>query len=122
MRQEDQTSPVSFKANVARLPAKGLPVVVEADAKQREELAAIHQLVSVESYRAELLVTPWKRNGVKVSGVVKAEVSVRNAVVSGVVVGNISASESVEITREGRMVGDIAAPRGTTMTRRRFWP
>ncbi len=45
------------------------------------------------------------------SGVVKAEVSVRNAVVSGVVVGNIQASESVEITREGRMVGDIAAPR-----------
>lgn len=45
------------------------------------------------------------------SGVVKAEVSVRNAVVSGVVVGNIHASESVEITREGRMVGDISAPR-----------
>lgn len=45
------------------------------------------------------------------SGVVKAEVSVRNAIVSGVVVGNIHASESVEITRQGRMVGDIAAPR-----------
>lgn len=45
------------------------------------------------------------------SGVVKAEVSVRNAIVSGVVVGNIHASESVEITREGRMVGDIASPR-----------
>lgn len=45
------------------------------------------------------------------SGVVKAEVSVRNAVVSGVVVGNIHATESVEITRQGRMVGDINAPR-----------
>jgi cytoskeletal protein CcmA (bactofilin family) len=45
------------------------------------------------------------------SGVVKAEVSVRNAIVSGIVVGNIHASESVEITREGRMVGDVAAPR-----------
>lgn len=45
------------------------------------------------------------------SGVVKAEVSVRNAIVSGVVVGNIHASESVEITRQGRMVGDINAPR-----------
>lgn len=45
------------------------------------------------------------------SGIVKAEVKVRNAVVSGVVVGNIHASESVEITREGRMVGDIEAPR-----------
>lgn len=75
MRQEEQTSPVSFKANVARLPARGLPVVIEADAKQREELAAIHQLVSVESYRAELLVTPWKRNGVKVGGFVEAAIT-----------------------------------------------
>lgn len=45
------------------------------------------------------------------SGIVKAEVNVKNAIVSGVVVGNIHASESVEITKEGRMVGDIFAPR-----------
>jgi len=44
------------------------------------------------------------------SGIVKAEVKVKNAIVSGVVVGNIHASESIEITREGRMVGDIYAP------------
>ena len=48
---------------------------------------------------------------VEPSGVVKANVSVKNAVISGVVVGNITASESVELTREGRMVGDIRAPR-----------
>lgn len=45
------------------------------------------------------------------SGVVKADATVRNAIISGVVVGNITASESVELTREGRMVGDIRAPR-----------
>lgn len=45
------------------------------------------------------------------SGVVKADVTVRNAVISGVMVGNVSASESVQLTSEGRMVGDIAAPR-----------
>jgi cytoskeletal protein CcmA (bactofilin family) len=45
------------------------------------------------------------------SGIVKAEVHVKNAIVSGVVVGNIHASDSVEITKGGRMVGDIAAPR-----------
>ena len=48
---------------------------------------------------------------VALTGIVKAEVTVKNAIVSGVVVGNIHASESVEITREGRMVGDIFAPR-----------
>ncbi|MFH1812467.1 MAG: polymer-forming cytoskeletal protein [Pseudomonadota bacterium] len=48
---------------------------------------------------------------VESSGVIKADVSVQNAVISGVVVGNITASDAVEITREGRMVGDIVAPR-----------
>lgn len=48
---------------------------------------------------------------VEQGGVVKAEIHARNCVISGVVVGNVSASESVEITREARMVGDIAAPR-----------
>ncbi|MBN2497509.1 MAG: polymer-forming cytoskeletal protein [Deltaproteobacteria bacterium] len=44
-------------------------------------------------------------------GVVKAEVSVANAVVSGIMVGNLLASDSVELTETGRMVGDIRAPR-----------
>jgi hypothetical protein len=48
---------------------------------------------------------------VEQSGIVKAEVQVRNCVIAGVVVGNVTATESVEITKEGRMVGDIAAPR-----------
>lgn len=48
---------------------------------------------------------------VEPSGIVKANVSVKNAIVSGVVVGNIAATESVELTTEGRMVGDIRAPR-----------
>ncbi len=45
------------------------------------------------------------------SGVVKAEVSVANAVISGVMVGNISATDSVELTETGKMLGDIQAPR-----------
>ncbi len=44
-------------------------------------------------------------------GVIKAEVSVANAIVSGVMVGNISATDSVELTETGRMLGDIQAPR-----------
>jgi cytoskeletal protein CcmA (bactofilin family) len=45
------------------------------------------------------------------SGLVRADVAVRSAVVSGVVIGNIVASEAVELTSGGRMVGDITAPR-----------
>jgi cytoskeletal protein CcmA (bactofilin family) len=61
--------------------------------------------------RVEGELTLSKTLIVETTGVVKANVAVRNAIVSGVVVGNINATESVELTREGRMVGDIHAPR-----------
>jgi len=61
--------------------------------------------------RVEGTITLTKTLHVQESGIVKANVQVRNAVISGVVVGNISASDSVEITEQGRMVGDIRAPR-----------
>lgn len=72
---EGKDSPVSFIAHVARLPHKGLPVVVEADAAQRQALAAAHDLLSVEAYRTDLLVTSWKRHGVRVTGRVEADVT-----------------------------------------------
>ncbi len=66
-------SPVSFLVNVARLPQKGMPVTIVADEKQRVRLAEEHGLFAVRSFRAELLVTNWRRNGVKVVGRVDAE-------------------------------------------------
>jgi hypothetical protein len=67
-------SPVSFLAHIARLPQKGMPVVIEAGEKERAALAAAHGLLEVKNYRAELLVAPWKRHGVKVSGSVAADI------------------------------------------------
>lgn len=61
--------------------------------------------------RVEGELTLSKTLIVETTGVVKANVAVRNAIISGVVVGNINATESVELTREGRMVGDIRSPR-----------
>lgn len=68
-------SPVAFNVNVMRLPEKGMPVVIDADEAQRAALAADHGLLDVEKWRAELLVAPWKRNGVKVSGQVAADIT-----------------------------------------------
>jgi cytoskeletal protein CcmA (bactofilin family) len=61
--------------------------------------------------RVEGTLTLTKTLVVEPTGVVKAEVQVKNCIISGAVVGNVTATESVEITKEGRMVGDIAAPR-----------
>jgi cytoskeletal protein CcmA (bactofilin family) len=61
--------------------------------------------------RVEGTITLTRHLLVEASGVVKAEVQVKSCVISGALVGNVTASESIEITKEGRMVGDIAAPR-----------
>jgi hypothetical protein len=61
-------SPVSFDVSALRLPRKGMPVAIDADERQRSALAEAHALLSVDSFRAELLVTPWKGDGVRVSG------------------------------------------------------
>lgn len=45
------------------------------------------------------------------SGIVKANVTVKSAVISGVLVGDITATDCVELTKDCRMVGDIRAPR-----------
>lgn len=74
MHESESHSPVSFKVFVARLPQKGMPVTIDANERQREALAAEHDLLSVEKFRAELMVTPWKRHGVKVSGRVEADI------------------------------------------------
>jgi hypothetical protein len=52
-----------------------MPVLVEADARQRLALAREHELVSVERFRAELLVKPWKRRGVQIEGTVEADIT-----------------------------------------------
>ncbi len=75
MHASDDSSAVSFTAFVSRLPQKGMPVVIDANERQREALAEAHGLVSVERFHAELHVAPWKRNGVSVSGRVQADIT-----------------------------------------------
>ncbi len=61
--------------------------------------------------RVEGSITLSKTLTIEVGGVVRANINVRNAIISGVLVGNIEASEAVHLTEAGRVVGDIAAPR-----------
>ncbi|MBD0416575.1 YceD family protein [Oryzicola mucosus] len=75
MNQDETQSPISFPVNVARLPHKGMPVVIDANEKQRAALAGLHELLSVESLHADVHVTSWKRNGVRVSGFVRARIT-----------------------------------------------
>ena len=55
------------------------------------------------------------------TGVVRAEVKVREAIIYGVLEGNVEAKELVHITEQGRMVGDIKAPRVILVDGSSFW-
>ncbi len=74
MKVEDDVSAVSFPVDVRRLPARGFPVRIAADAAQCEALAAFHGLVAVRRFEADLLVRRWKGDGVIVTGTVTADI------------------------------------------------
>lgn len=61
--------------------------------------------------RVEGTITLSKTLLIEGNGVVHANINVHNAVISGVLVGNVEAEDSVHITEEGRVMGDIRAPR-----------
>jgi cytoskeletal protein CcmA (bactofilin family) len=61
--------------------------------------------------RIEAEITSTKALIIENSGIVKANVQVKSARVSGVLVGNIIAEEKVELASDGRVVGDILAPK-----------
>jgi len=75
MKAGNPASPVSYMVNVARLSRSGLPVWLEADEDQRAALAAEHGLLGVESFRFDLVLAPWKGDGVKVTGRVRAAIT-----------------------------------------------
>lgn len=87
----------------ARITSIGPSMLVRGNLQGDEDLTVLGRVEGSIQLRRALIV----ENG----GIVKADIDVENAVISGIVVGNIVASDSIEITESGRVVGDIAAPR-----------
>ncbi|HWE30641.1 MAG TPA: polymer-forming cytoskeletal protein [Polyangia bacterium] len=61
--------------------------------------------------RIEAEISSSKALLVENSGIIKANIRVKSARISGVLVGNVTAEELVEIAPDGRMVGDLTAPK-----------
>jgi uncharacterized metal-binding protein YceD (DUF177 family) len=68
-------SPVSYAINVAVLPQKGRDETITADAAQLEALAAAHDLLAADSFEATVHVRRWQRDGVRLTGAVRARVT-----------------------------------------------
>ena len=81
----------------------GESIVINGNVNGDEDLTVRGRLEGTLTLTKGLVVEP--------TGVVKAEIQAKSCVVSGAVVGNVTASDSVEITKDGRMVGDITARR-----------
>ena len=75
-------SPFSFPVKVQSLPSKGRFVTFEADDGVAHKIAEENQLIAVESFVATAHVTPWKRDGISVSGKVAAKI-VQPCAISG---------------------------------------
>lgn len=83
--------------------AIGPTIVIKGKLKSDEDL--------IVRGRIEAEISSSKALLVENSGVIKANVRVKSARLSGVLVGNITAEERVEIAPDGRMVGDLTAPK-----------
>ncbi len=83
--------------------AIGPTIVIKGKLKSDEDL--------IVKGRIEAEIQSSKALLVENSGIIKANVRVKSARLSGVLVGNITAEERVEILSDGRMVGDITAPK-----------
>ena len=83
--------------------AIGPTIVIKGKLKSDEDLIVRGRIDAEISSSKALLVEN--------SGIIKANVSVKSARISGVLVGNITAEERVEIASDGRIVGDLTAPK-----------
>lgn len=98
-------SPISRFVDVRRLPKKGMPVTIVADEAQRNDLAAGHGLVEVRRFEADLLVAPWKGNGVRITGRVDALVSQQCVATLDPLDARVNeAVDSVFLPRDSRLV------------------
>lgn len=71
---KSETSAISHSVSVARLPHAGMPVTLKADEKELKRLAKAFDLIDVSSFVAEMLVKKWRKDGVKITGTVKASI------------------------------------------------
>ena len=113
---------LSYPVSVAHVPVKGIVVKIEANEKELAQLAINHELLSVASFTADLLITPWKKDGIKVRGHIDAKIvqacvatlepidSVISEDVDAVFVPENSRLARIRLDESGEMLIDAEGP------------
>jgi uncharacterized metal-binding protein YceD (DUF177 family) len=88
--KSDPENPFSYLVKVGHISANPVDVHVEADATELKGLAALWNVLSVESLAADLKISRWKRDGIRVKGNVRAKLFQACVVTLDPVEGNIN--------------------------------
>ena len=67
--------PFSFPVKVGHISANPVTVRLEANERELADLAKLWQVLAVRSLTAELQINRWKRDGVRIKGRVRAEIT-----------------------------------------------
>ena len=68
-------TPFSYRIKVGQVSHNPLEIRIEADKGERDGVARLWDILGIAALRAELKVRRWKKDGVKVTGNVHAEVT-----------------------------------------------
>lgn len=101
---------LSVPVDVRTLPAKGHPVRFEANEEQRETLARLNGLVSLDAFTGDLLVTRWRSDGVEVRGSISADVVQRCVVSLEPVPSHVEAPVEATFVPEGSPLATRSEP------------
>lgn len=71
---KDEAPPFSYRVNVGHVAGNAVTVELSADEDERDDLAKFWAVSAVRSLDAELELSRWKRDGVRVAGKVRAVV------------------------------------------------
>lgn len=73
-KNNDPDVPFSYPVKVGHISANPVEVHVEADPSELKGLAALWNVLSVESLSADLKIARWKRDGIRIKGRVRASI------------------------------------------------
>ena len=69
----DENVPFSFPIKVGHVASNAVTITIEADEKERERLVNLWNVVGVDKLTADVRLSRWKRDGIRVAGTFKGE-------------------------------------------------
>ena len=73
-RPNSDETPFSYSVKVGHISANPVEVHLEADSRELAGLAKLWEVLSVEKLAADLKISRWKRDGIRVKGNVRAKI------------------------------------------------